>query len=601
MKFVQSTPLLMRSKSHNLASYLKPYRWTITAGIAFVAGSIGIGVLAIPKLNGRIIDGLEQQAFDWRGLSVLVAMFLGSAVLGTLFSILMRRLLLGMSRRVEHDIRRDTFARLTELDTAYFHKEYTGDIMTRMTSDLNSVREFIGQGCLQGARIALGFPIALTVMFLENVLLALTILAIIPVISIVFFFVIRMVRSRYDAVQEQFSVITTYCQEMFGGFRTIKGFGIETRARSRFRMLNEEFIRRNMALTRIEEPVWPFMMLMFGVSTLLLLLVGGTLIIRERITIGTLIEFNYYMFFLQWPMLALGWTSNMIQRGLASWKRIRAIMDAEPNIKDGAMTDPSIDQADGDIVFNDVSLHIDGADLLHPFSLTIPRGQCVAITGPTGSGKTLLVSLIMRLMDPTSGQVSIGGRDLRTIPLKTLRQSIGVAPQEPFLFSDTLANNIAFGLPAENPDSMAMHGEKINWASTVAHLHEDVEGFPRKYETLVGERGVTLSGGQRQRTAIGRALAVQPNILILDDVFSAVDTQTEAAILRQLLPVLRGRTSILISHRVSTLKHADRILVMEDGRIVEDGTHGELVRQDGYYRELDEMQRLEARLEEDPA
>jgi ATP-binding cassette subfamily B protein len=299
------------------------------------------------------------------------------------------------------------------------------------------------------------------------------------------------------------------------------------------------------------------------------------------------------MMFLHWPMLALGWTTNLIQRGIASWKRIRSILDAVPTIRDGARTDPALEQARGPIEFRGVSLARGERTLLDRIDLTIPAGQCLGITGPTGSGKTLLASLIVRMMDPTDGAVLIGGRDVRDYPVDALRRRIGVAPQEPFLFSDTLANNIALGL-AETREADVHH------AAEIAHLRPDVEQFPKRFETILGERGVTLSGGQRQRAAIGRALARRPDILILDDVFSAVDTQTEARIMEKLLPTLRGRTSILISHRVSTLRCADRILVLDGGRITQDGRHEDLVGADGYYRELDELQRLEAQLEDRP-
>jgi ATP-binding cassette, subfamily B, multidrug efflux pump len=335
-------------------------------------------------------------------------------------------------------------------------------------------------------------------------------------------------------------------------------------------------------------------MLMFALSQILLLWIGGRQIVRGELTLGQFVQIQQNMVFLQWPMLALGWTTNLVQRGLASWKRIRLILDSTPDIRDGDQTDRSLAEARGDIEFLHVSLRRGERTLLRDLNLVIPEGQCLALTGPTGSGKTLLVSLIVRLLDASEGSVVLGGRDVRAYPLDVLRRGIGVAPQEPFLFSDTLANNLAFGLAEAD-------AAEVIRAAEIARLRPDVDGFPQRFETLLGERGVTLSGGQRQRTAIGRALARRPRILILDDVFSAVDTQTEAAILDRLRPELRGRTSILISHRVSTLRTADRIIVLEAGRILQDGTHAELVQQPGYYRELDEVQRLAARLEETEA
>ncbi|HMP71723.1 MAG TPA: ABC transporter ATP-binding protein [Kiritimatiellia bacterium] len=583
-----------------LKDYVAPYRTRATLGFLSVVGAIALGLI-VPFILRNIIDGIESGEFTARKLHQLVAMFFAASAAAVFFSVLMRKILLGVAQHVEYDIRKDVFNALTRLDFAFFQRERTGDIMTKMSSDLGAIRELVGQGLLQGSRIALGFPFAFGIMFALNVKLALTIMLIIPVISIVFFFIIRVIRRRYDISQEQFSTISNFCQESFAGFRTIKGFGIEERMRGRFREQNEEYIRRNMSLTRAEEPVWPFMIFMFGMGTLLLLLVGGRLVIEGQMSLGEFVQFNQYLLYLQWPMLALGWTSNLIQRGLASWKRVQTILGAVPDIADGPHTRHDLTTIQGDIRFEDVSLTLGGTRLLHNINLVIPEGQTLAITGPTGGGKTLLVSLIQRLIDPTEGRITLGGIDLRHIPLKVLRASLGVAPQETFLFSDTLANNISLGLPAAEtspPASSSPHEEKVLWAACIAHLRDEVEGFPNQFQTMLGERGVTLSGGQRQRTAISRALALDPRILILDDVFSAVDTHTEARILEQLLPVLGPRTSILISHRVSTLRHADRILVLDEGAMIEEGSHEELVARGGYYADLDETQRLEARLEE---
>jgi ATP-binding cassette subfamily B protein len=316
-------------------------------------------------------------------------------------------------------------------------------------------------------------------------------------------------------------------------------------------------------------------------------------------SIGEWVQFQQYIIFLQWPMLALGWIINLFQRGAASWKRLHTILDARPLVRDHAQTDPSRQDVRGDIVFDGVKIEREGRALLDGINMVVPQGKTIGITGPTGAGKTLLVSLVARVIETSSGHVSIGGTDVRTYPLEVLRQHVGMAPQEPFLFSDTLARNIAFGVSSAEDIEAEAHDERIHWAADVAHLSSDVERFPAKFETMLGERGVTLSGGQRQRTAISRAVARNPAVLILDDVMSAVDTQTEARILAGLRPVLRGRTSILVSHRVTALRQADVIVVLESGRVTQQGTHQELVNQPGYYRELDEMQRLEARLEND--
>lgn len=586
----------MNESTTPLNRYVLRYWRSAVAGFFSVIAAIAATMYA-PQVLGDIVDAMEQGTLDRSGLLRMTGLLLGVSLLASLFSIFMRRILLGLAQRVEHDLRRDVFAHLTRMDHGFYQRERTGDIMTKMSSDLFSVKDMIGQGLLQGSRIVIGFPVAFGIMFSLDAGLALVVMAIIPVISIVFFILIRMIRSRYDEVQEQFSTISNFCQENFGGFRTVKGFGIEERMKDRFRDLNESYIRLNMRLTRVEEPVWPFMVFMFSMGTLLLLLAGGRRVVEGSLSLGDFVKFNQYLVILHWPMLALGWTSNLFQRGIASWRRVRTIFDARPDIRDGVLTDPRLHLVPGEIRLAGVRYAAGGRDLLSGIDLVVPAGQVLGITGPTGSGKTLLISLLCRLIDPAEGRITFGGHDIKAFPLSVLRQRIGLAPQEAFLFSDTLANNIAFGLETA-PDDGARE-EKVLWAAGIAHLREDVERFPLKFGTMLGERGVTLSGGQRQRTAISRALALDPVVLILDDVFSAVDTQTEARILAGLLPVLRQRTAILVSHRVSTLKHCDRILVVEDGRITQDGSHAELAARPGYYREQDEMQRLEARLEGD--
>lgn len=586
--------MLVSISSNRLSAYLRAYRGRASMGALCVALYLA-GSVANPVLLRHIIDGIRAGRRPEETFAAL-AIFL--AVAATVFaaSVAMRRTLLGLAHRVEHDIRLDVFRHLTAMDAAFYQRERTGDLMTKMSSDLAAVREMIGQGLLQGSRMALGFPLAFGVMFATNLRLALVVAGLLPVISVLFFFLIRLVRRYYDRSQEQFSAIANFAQETFAGIRTIKGFGIEERRRRRFEDLNWEFVRRNMALTRVEAPVWPFMMFLYWVGAALLLVFAARQIIDGSISVGMYVQFQQYLLFLQWPMLALGWTVNLFQRGRTSWSRIRTILDAQPEIRDPPRAEARPFPEKADIEFRGVSLWVGDRALLQEINLRIPEGQCLGITGPTGSGKTMLVSLLARMRDPTSGEILIGGVPLRRIPLADLRRNIGVAAQEPYLFSDTVAANLAMGLEgAEDP--LSAHGAVIRRVSDIAHLTEEILGFPQEFRTPVGERGITLSGGQRRRAALARALAREPRILILDDVFSAVDTQTEAKILAALLPALRGRTTLLISHRVSTLRHADRILVIDEGRIVQDGTHHELLERFGYYRELDEIQRLEAELE----
>jgi ATP-binding cassette subfamily B protein len=476
------------------------------------------------------------------------------------------------------------------MDAAFFRSNRTGDIMTRMSSDLSQVRTLVGQGIFQGARTLFVFTFAFVVMFAISVPLALVLLVLLPSISCFVFLLLRIARPRYEAGQQQFSVLSNFAQERFAGIRTIKGYALESRQAEMFADINHEFVRRQMALSRIDRPAWPLMAFLFGLGHVVILVGGGRLVLEGRLTLGEMVQFDQYLMVMGWPMMALGWTLNLLMRGRASWGRIQQLLEARPAIEGGLPRDGVPEDASGDVVFDNVALTLDDRPVLEDINLTIPEGSTVGITGPTGSGKTLLASLLVRLVDPTRGAVKIGGHDIRTYPLETLRRAISIAPQEPFLFSDTLAHNIAFGL--ETRDETALRR-----ASDIAQLTPDVDLFPDRFETVLGEGGVTLSGGQRQRAAISRAVAREAPILVLDDVLSAVDTQTEAQILARLRDVVRERTSVIISHRVSALRNADTIVVIENGGITQQGSHAELLSQPGYYRELEEIQRLEAELE----
>ena len=479
------------------------------------------------------------------------------------------------------------FDHLTRLDRGFFRAQHTGDLMNRLSSDVRSVGMGIGQGLMQNARMVFVFLLTFGVMFSLNAALAGMVLVLVPLMIGSFTWFARRIKQGHLAVQERLSEMASFNQETFTGIQTLKSFAVEPRWLDLFRNQNERLRAENLRLAYVHEGTHPFAAFWFALSSVLVLLAGGRLVIQGRLTLGEFVQFNQYLLYMQWPLLSLGWVISLLQRSWASWERIREVLERAPAIADPVPAAAPAPIAGGDVVFDHVTVTAGGATLLDDVCLTVPEGTRVGITGPTGSGKTVLVSLLPRLCDVTSGSVRIGGRDVRKFPLAELRGRIGMAEQEPMLFSDSMANNIAFG--AREPTA-----ETILAAADIAHLHADVEQLPRQYETLVGERGVALSGGQRQRTSIGRALSRDPRLLILDDVLASVDTETEAAILRKLQPVFSTRTTLLVSHRVSTLINMDVIWVLENGRVTQQGTHAELIRQPGYYRRLHEMQQLAA-------
>lgn len=579
----------MATDQRSLKRYVGRHKGAMTVSCALVAVTVSLQLL-LPFLVRFVIDGLDHGTLDARELGVALGLFMGGTLLSVWTGLGMRRIPLRLGYEVERELRNDLFAHLTTLDRAFFAGHQTGDLMTRATSDLGNVRELVGQGILQGARTSLVVCLAFTIMSFISLPLTLVMLVLLPGISVLCYFVLRLIRPRHDAAQEQLSALTHFAQESLAGIRTLKGYAIEDRAAAQFGALNTEFLRRNLSLSAVERGIWPLFLFLFALGQVLLLVFGGRLVVQQRLTIGEMVQFMQYMAYMQWPMLALGWTMNLYVRGITSWKRVRALLDAKPAVCDGPWTQRSLTRLEGDLEFRHVSLTLDGQKLLDDLHVTFPEGATIGITGPTGSGKTLLACLLVRLLDPTEGQVFIGKHDLREYPLSVLRGHIGMAAQEPFLFAETLSSNILFGVEHEEATT-------LEWAAEVAQLHGDVETFPARYETLLGERGVTLSGGQRRRAAISRAVARNPDLLILDDVLAAVDTQTEARILERLRGVLKERTSIVISHRISSLRQADFIVVLDRGRIVQRGTHEELLRTDGYYKNLEHVQRLEAALE----
>jgi ATP-binding cassette, subfamily B, multidrug efflux pump len=568
-----------------LSSYLRPFRSRLAIGGAAVLISVALN-LAIPFILRYTIDDLRAQRLDPRTLALYAAAFAAATLASVVFSYWMRRIPLRIAHEIEARLRDDLYRHLTALDADFFRRTRTGDLMTRMSSDMHMVRDYIGQGLLQGSRAAVVSALAFGVMFTMDARLSALMILLFAAMILTFFYFVKMIRRRHLDVQQAVSDISNFAQETFSSIRVIKGFAREDRWEDGFRGRNLEIANQNMRLHYVLQPMWPLFAFWFYMGIVLILIVGGRQVLLGQMTLGELVQFNQYLLYMQWPLLSMGWTANLIQRGRTSWERIRSVFLEEPAIRDDEQTDHSIETVRGDLVLDHVSFASGSRTLLDGVSLTVPEGSTLGITGPTGSGKTLLASLLTRQSDPTAGRIAIGGRDLRSLPLSALRRSVALAAQEPVLFSDTLAANISFA-------GEDIEHEMVMQAAEIAHLHADVESFPEKYETRLGERGVTLSGGQRQRTSLSRAIARNPDILILDDVLASVDTETEAAITAKLAPVLAGRTSIVISHRVSTLQHADCIVVLENGAVTQRGSHAELIRQEGFYRRLYEFQRAQ--------
>jgi ATP-binding cassette subfamily B protein len=601
--------VLVLNEFEGIWPYIVRHRRQWLVGLLCILGSVTAGLAGPPYIVGLAIDALRtnkatpELILRYAGLILLTAGFANA------MTFMMRRFIVVASRQIAYEVRRDIFVKLTTLDQGYFHRNRTGDLMNRLTGDLGAVMEMLGFGVNQGANTMLTLIISLGLMISLSVTLGLVVLAVFPVIAVILVFVVRIIGRRHVAVQEQASLISAKAQENFSGIRVVKGYAIEDREINEYKALNLESRRRVMRLAMIDGPLWALVGLLMNIVFVAVLLFGARQLIVTGpngsfagLTIGQFVQFTTYLFNLQWPMLAVGVMASIFQRGASSWKRLQEILEVEPEITDNDRTDHTITGVEGTIRFEGVGLKVGDRTLLDHVTLDVPKGVTLGITGRTGSGKTLLASLVGRMLDPTSGRVLVDGHDVREIPLEALRRNIGYVPQEPFLFSDTIAENIAFGLPESTQveRDVKPDPERIQWAARVAGLAKDVDDFPLKYDTMLGERGVTLSGGQRQRTALARAVARKPNILILDDSMSAVDTETEARILGELKLVLEGRTVFLIGHRVSTLRYADHIVVLENGRIAEQGSHEALIARGGIYAEMDRKQGLEEAIENAP-
>jgi ATP-binding cassette subfamily B protein len=575
-----------------LIPYLARHRRMVVSGLICALAASTFQLIG-PWVLKLAIDDLTHIVTSGK-LLLYASLTLSLAIVGGIFRYLARRLLIGASRELEYDLRNEFFAHLQRLPLAYYQANRTGDLMSRATNDLNAVRMMAGPSIMYATTTVFLFIVAIVMMLSINVKLTLYALLPLPLVSISVKYFGAAIHARFERIQEQLSEMSAVAQEALAGVRVVRAYGQEDTELERFRQANQAYLDRNKVLIRLMGAFYPSMTFFLGLGALLMLWLGSRDVILGRMSLGDFVAFNAYLAMLSWPMIAFGWVTNLLQRGLASWKRMLEILDVPPAIRDEPGTPDAAGWPPirGAIEFRHLTFAYGDADpVLQDVSLSIEAGQTVAIVGPTGSGKSTLISLLPRLHNPPPGTVFVDGADVRTIPLTALRGAIGMVPQEPFLFSDTVAQNIAFGAPQHHDDTSLVLD-----AAAVARLDKDVDAFPHAWQTMVGERGLTLSGGQKQRAALARALLLNPPILILDDALSAVDTYTEEEILARLKGVMRQRTALIVAHRVSTVRHADLIIVLDRGRIVERGTHEELVVKNGPYAEMYRKQLLEEEL-----
>ena len=572
----------------SLLPHFRRYPGKLASGVLAILLSVAVS-MAAPLLVGRAVDVLRQEVTS-RALLFYAGALLGVTFVQGVFSFLQRLILVTLSRDIEFDLRNRYFTHLESLSLGFFQKRYTGDLMARATNDLQAVRMLCGPAIMYSCNTV--FTAAGALFFMARIHGELTLLALatMPLVAVVTQFFGQRIHRLFERVQDQFGELSTRVQENLAGVRVVRAYAQEQAEEQAFAALNREYVERNRRLIRWNSAFHPLLQGLVGVGFVAVLWYGGLLVTREAITVGQFVTFNFFLSELIWPMIAIGWVINLVQRGAASWGRIVEVLESAPEIRDEEPLVP-IAAIEGDIRFRQLSFAYEPAaePVLRDIDLEAPAGSTMAIVGRTGAGKTTLLALLPRLVDPPPGSLSVDGVDVRRIPLATLRGATAMVPQETFLFSTTVHDNIAFG----KPDSRR---HEVEEAARLAGLEEDLASFPQGLDTLVGERGITLSGGQKQRVALARALVRRPRILLLDDCLSAVDTRTEEQILSNLRTVFGGRTVFLVSHRISTVQGADQILVLEEGRIVARGRHEELIAAGGLYAELHQRQLLEEEL-----